>query len=84
VPKTISIDNVWIMQIRASVDPLGKAHIACEYQLRSGGSPIQSFSQDVTNLLSATDQAGALAFVKAVEQAVSADQGVTASATAQM
>jgi len=79
VPKTITIDSAVILQIRVIPGTNGKVAVQCEYQLRSGTVPIQSFNEDVTRLLGSSEQVAASSILDAVARAIGADQGVAAT-----
>ena len=77
MPKTITIDNGVATQIRVSTDSAGSVHVYCDYVLNSGTTLIEALSQDVTQLLSSSDQSSALTLFNDVLQALGSSQGVT-------
>lgn len=79
MPKTITIDNAMVTLVRVTTDPNGTVHVLCDYVLNSGTTPIQWLSQDITQMLSASDQSTALAVFNRVLQAVSTVEGVPAT-----
>ena len=79
--KTVTIDTAVILQVRLTPGANGEAEVHCEYQLRSGATPIQSLHQEVTTLLTPSQRATARAFLDAITQAIAADQGVAATTT---
>jgi hypothetical protein len=75
--KTITIDNAVVTQVRVVTDLNGGIHVYCEYVLNSGTTPIQALTQEITSLLSSSEQSTALGVFTSVLQAVSTSQGVT-------
>lgn len=78
MPKIITIDTAVVAQVRLTTDATGAVRVSCDYTLTSAGVAIQDTSEDVTALLSAGDQASALAVYANVVKLLGNAQGVTA------
>ena len=76
MPRTISIDNVQVMQVQFSKDEKGEVHVSAHYNLRSGGQVIQPLYQDLTPRLSAARKAAAAALFDGIAQDAGAIESV--------
>ncbi len=70
MPRTITIDNAHVLQVRLFKDLNGDVHLQCEYNLKAGSQVVLARHADVTQWLSAEQWAAALALFDGISQNV--------------
>lgn len=73
MPRTITIDNIQVREVRIARDSDGSPHVYAEYQLRSGAESIQSKYEEISARLTGARKAAALAFFDAIAQDLTAE-----------
>lgn len=74
--KTVTIDNIQVLQVRLAKDTSGVLHVYCEYIQKSGGTAITGTNEEITPLLGTTLQGTAQALVNGIAQQLGVAQGV--------
>lgn len=74
MPRTITIDNVQIIQMQFAKDSTGEVHVHCEFHLKSGNQFVQAKFLDITQRLGATRRSAVLSLFDAVAQDVASSE----------
>ncbi|MBI4320636.1 MAG: hypothetical protein HY675_19265 [Chloroflexi bacterium] len=74
MPRTITIDNIKVTEVRLNKDSSGQLRIYAEYQLKSGTQVVQAKYEEITAGLSSQRRTSAAALLDAIVQDLTAAQ----------